>query len=121
MFRGHLSSAVRETPGRIGKDGGELPARRESSQIGSRIGAYDRHAASLTVAKMDGMAADRVHALHEENGRERAARNFVRDVALVVFDPDDAEAICQIAVTEITPFEFGFEQAFDMCLPIFRP
>ena len=67
---------------------------------------------------MNGLAADRFHALDKENSSEATTRNFVRDIAFGIFHPDRSELRGEIGVAEIATLQFGLEEPLYLSLPI---
>jgi hypothetical protein len=56
---------------------------------------------------MKRLAANGLQTLDEEHGRKRSAANLVRDVPLVLFDPDRRELVGKVRVAQVAPLQFG--------------
>lgn len=67
---------------------------------------------------MDRRAADSFHALHEKDGGEGSAPDFIGEVALVVLDIDRRELLGQVRVAEIATGQLGLQETLNDSLPV---
>jgi len=57
-------------------------------------------------------------ALKKEDGREASPPDLVRDISLIVFDPDGGQALSQIGIAQVPALQFDLQDALNFGLPV---